>query len=124
MTTFSDLENRNVLVTGGANGIGAAMVRAFHEQGARVFFCDRDVKAGRALAKELGASVHFSRVDLMQEAQVVRWIVGLGTRCKQLHVLVNNAAADPRMPLQKTSVAAWDALFARNLRAYFLTARV
>src|SRR5262249_35893888 len=37
--------------------------------------------------------------------------------------LVNNAAADPRMPLQKTSVAAWDALFARNLRAYFLTAR-
>jgi|ERR1051325_8782271 NAD(P)-dependent dehydrogenase (short-subunit alcohol dehydrogenase family) len=123
MTTFSDLKNRNVLVTGGANGIGAAMVRAFHAQGARVFFCDRDARAGRALAKELRGQVFFSKVDLMQEAQVVRWIGGLGARCKQIHVLVNNAAADPRIPLQKTTAAAWDALFARNLRAYFLTAR-
>ena len=118
-----ELKQRNVLVTGGANGIGAAIVRAFHEQGARVFFCDSDAEAGRALAKELGGQTVFSKVDLMREAQVVRWIGGLGARCRQLHALINNAASDPRIPLQKTSVAVWDALFARNLRAYFLTAR-
>jgi NAD(P)-dependent dehydrogenase (short-subunit alcohol dehydrogenase family) len=123
MTIFSDLKNRNIIVTGGANGIGAAMVRAFHEQGARVFFCDMDARAGRALAEELRGQAFFSKVDLMQEAQVVRWIGGVGERCKQIHVLVNNAAADPRVPLQKISVAAWDGLFARNLRAYFLTVR-
>ena len=47
----------------------------------------------------------------------------MGGREKQIHALINNAAADPRIPLEKTSVAAWDTLFARNLRAYFLTCR-
>ena len=50
MSSFPELQNRNVIVTGGASGIGAAIVRAFHHQGARVFFCDVDVKMGRALA--------------------------------------------------------------------------
>ena len=41
MASFSELRGRVVLITGGANGIGAAMVRAFHAQGARVFFCEK-----------------------------------------------------------------------------------
>jgi NAD(P)-dependent dehydrogenase (short-subunit alcohol dehydrogenase family) len=118
-----ELKDRNVLITGGANGIGAAIVRAFHEQGARVFFCDLDVKAGRALAEELGAEVFFTKVDLLKEKEVCRWISQIGARWKQIHALINNAASDPRIPLEKTSVADWDRLFARNLRAYFLTCR-
>ncbi|MBM3838996.1 MAG: SDR family NAD(P)-dependent oxidoreductase, partial [Verrucomicrobia bacterium] len=53
MISYPDLKNQNVLVTGGANGIGAAMVRAFHQQGSRVFFCDLDARAGRALERSL-----------------------------------------------------------------------
>lgn len=123
MTTYSDLVGKTVLITGGAAGIGAAMVRAFHEQGARVFFCDIDDERGKPLALDLGKPVVFSRVDLMMERQVVRWIRDIEKTAKRIDVLVNNAASDPRIPLGETSVADWDRLFARNLRAFFLTCR-
>ena len=114
---YADLKSAPVLITGGANGIGAATVRAFHAQGAAVFFCDMDVPAGKALAKELRCQ--FSRVDLRQEREVCAWIRDVGN----IRVLVNNAANDPRIPLKGHTVQQWDDLFARNLRAMFLTAR-
>jgi NAD(P)-dependent dehydrogenase (short-subunit alcohol dehydrogenase family) len=112
-----------VLITGGANGIGAALVRAFHTQGAMVCFCDVDVVAGRALATELGAGARFTRVDLLREKQVTGWVDGAAGEFGALHVLINNAAADPRIPLGETTTGEWDTLLARNLRSCFLTAR-
>ena len=50
------LKDRIALVTGGANGIGAACVRRFALEGAKVVFADRDQAAGDALAAELGSS--------------------------------------------------------------------
>jgi D-xylose 1-dehydrogenase len=123
MTTFPDLEGKNVLLTGGANGIGAALVRAFHGQGARVFFCDIDQRAGRRLANALRGEVYFSKVDLLQETEISEWIGEIAHEWKELHVLINNAAADPRISLNKTSIGDWDRLFARNLRSHFLTCR-
>lgn len=110
-------------MTGGANGIGAATVRAFHEQGSRVFFCDTDAAAGRALEQSLGSEVFFQEVDLIKEREIVQWIKAVGKRSKKIHVLVNNAASDPRIPLANCSAEDWDRLFSRNLRAYFLTSR-
>ena len=123
MPAYTDLHDRNVLVTGGANGIGAAMVRAFHAQNARVHFCDTDVSAGRALARELDRRAVFTCVDLTSEAQIVRWVKQVAKPGKPIHVLVNNAARDPRMTLEDMSAKDWDDLFATNLRAYFLMAR-
>lgn len=123
MANYPDLKQATVLVTGGANGIGAATVRAFHEQGARVCFCDVDLRRGQQLAAELGGLAHFECVDLLEESQIRRWIDKIGKRWKPIRLLVNNAAADPRIPLQKTTSADWDQLFARNLRACFLTSR-
>lgn len=123
MATFPELNGRNVLITGGANGIGAAMVRAFHAEGARVFYCDTDVEAGETLANELGERACFTKVNLMKEVEIRRWIGGIAKRAKSIHVVVNNAASDPRIPLAKTTAADWDQLFARNLRAYFLVCR-
>jgi len=120
---FPDLKDRNVLITGGANGIGAAMVRAFHQQEARVFFCDTDVSAGERLTKQLGSSVQFKPVNLIKENEIALWIDQIGKNRKRIDVLVNNAAADPRMALAKMTGADWDQLFARNLRAYFFTCR-
>ena len=123
MTSYPDLKGRVVLITGGGNGIGVATVRAFHKQGARVFFCDLDARSGRALAKDLSSNITFTRLDLAKERQICRWIGDIGRQCGRIDVLVNNAASDPRIPLEQTSATAWDNLFARNLRAYFLTAR-
>jgi len=121
--SYPDLKDRTVLITGGANGIGAAMVHAFHRQGAQVYFCDLDAKTGRALAEELGGAVTFQRVNLSSEAGIRRWIGSIARRGKAIDVLVNNAAVDPRLPLAQSTVAFWDRLFASNLRACFLTSR-
>ena len=123
MPTYEDLRGKTVVITGGANGIGTAMVRAFREQQARVFFCDRDVKAGEAIARDLGEGVTFTRVELTREADVARWIKQVVKASGSIHTLVNNAARDPRMPLTSMSLADWDGLFAINIRAYFLAAR-
>src|SRR5438105_451298 len=121
MTAYPDLKGKIVLLTGGANGIGAATVRALHKQGARIFFCDIDVKAGKALEKELAGSVSFSRVNLLKQNEIARWIQKVGKRWEPIHVLVNNAARDPRIPFVTMTVEDWDQLFACNLRAGFLT---
>ena len=123
MPIYTDLRRRTVLITGGANGIGAAMVRAFHSQEARVAFCDTDTIAAARLVRELGRGVDFHKVDLRKESEIKRWIAQVVTHRKQIGVLINNAAADPRIPLEQTTTKAWDDLFARNLRAFFLTSR-
>jgi NAD(P)-dependent dehydrogenase (short-subunit alcohol dehydrogenase family) len=123
MAVYPELSGRAAVITGGANGIGAAMVRAFHAQGAQVFFCDHDSEAGEALASELDGGAFFSKVDLRKEKDISKWIARIGAQAKQIHVLVNNAACDPRRAITETSAAEWDELFALNLRAYFLTCR-
>ena len=120
---LEELGGRTAVVTGGSNGIGTALVEAFHEQGARVEFCDRDASAGRALARRLGDGVRFTRLDLTQEEEVVNWVAAIRKRTRRIDVLVNNAARDPRIDLDRTTARAWDELFALNLRAYFLTCR-
>ena len=120
---YSDLATRTVAVTGGANGIGAAMVRRFAEQGSRVFFCDVDDKTGRKLANKLGERVEFSPVDLRQQKEVQIWIDSIAIAGKGIHCLINNAAQDPRIPLQDLTLEQWDELIAINLRAFMLTIR-
>ena len=121
MAQYPELKDQVVLITGGAAGIGTAMVEAFVQQQARVFFCDLNAAAGKRLAAKYPA--HFKKVDLLRETEVRAWIGQIATRCKKINVLVNNAAADPRQALGATSTAQWDQLFHRNLRAYFLTCR-
>ena len=74
MAQFPELKEQVAVVTGGANGIGAATVRKFHEHGAQVFFCDKDTAAGDRLAGELGPRVSFQSVDLTSESQILSWV--------------------------------------------------
>jgi NAD(P)-dependent dehydrogenase (short-subunit alcohol dehydrogenase family) len=122
MSIFPELKGRSVAITGGANGIGAAAVCAFHTQAAEVFFCDHDAKEGQALAAKLGEGATFTKVDLRREKEVRSWMAEIGARAGKLDVLVNNAAVDRRYDFAKMSVGDWDEMFAINLRAYFLTA--
>lgn len=120
IAAYADLRDQTIVITGGANGIGAAMVRAFDAQGARVHFCDIDEEAGNALEKELSEGALFNRVDLRRENEIKRWV----RRMKRpVRTLINNAARDPRIALSSMSAKDWDELFATNLRAYFLMAR-
>ena len=122
MPQYLDLVGKVVLLTGGANGIGAATVRALTTQGAKVEFCDLDQKAGQALQRAVNSS-RFTHVDLLKDAQVVRWIAGAIKRHGRVDILVNNAAIDPRIPLETLTMEKLDRLFAINLRALYLTTR-
>ena len=64
---YPDLKDRSVFISGGATGIGAAIVEAYAKQGAKIAFVDLDEKAGTALAKRLkkdGYEVRFEVCDI------------------------------------------------------------
>ena len=123
MATYAEMSGRTVLITGGANGIGQAMVEAFHVQGATVSFCDMDEAGGKRLAKRLAKRAEFTKVNLLRELEINRWIAKVAKRHGSIDVLINNAARDPRIKFEDVSAKDWDDLFASNLRAYFLTCR-
>ena len=88
------LDNKVAAVTGGASGIGEAMVRLMVEEGARVAFADRDGAGGTALAEEIkagGADVLFVEAHIQHEAEAMAFIQRTVEHFGQLNILVNNA---------------------------------
>ena len=93
MATYAELAGRTVLITGGANGIGQAMVEAFHVQGATVSFCDMDEAGGKRLAKRLAKRAEFTKVNLLRELEIKRWIAKVAKRHGSIDVLINTPRA-------------------------------
>jgi len=92
---YPSLEDRTVLITGGATGIGASFVEHFAAQGSRVAFFDIDASAGEALADELGDSRHkplFLPCDLTDIDALRKAIADVKGALGPIEVLVNNAA--------------------------------
>ena len=119
---YPSLAGRGVLVTGGATGIGAALVQAFHDQGARVGFIDRDLGAGRALADRL-AGVWFRNIDVRDADALAGALETAQAAVGPIRVLVNNVADDTRHAALETDAAAWRERLAVNLDPTFLAAR-
>ncbi|WP_371743822.1 SDR family NAD(P)-dependent oxidoreductase [Mangrovicoccus sp. HB161399] len=115
--TASGLAGRSVLVTGGASGIGAAIVRAFAAEGAAAGFLDFDREAGTALAAETGAA--FEPCDLRDIGALKAAIARMAERCGPATVLVNNAARDDRHDWAEVTPDYWDERIATNLRHQF-----
>ena len=92
---YPSLKNKTVFVSGGAQGIGADMVRAFAAQGARVGFLDRDEASSKALADELDG-VTYELCDLRDIPAMQAALGKLSERLGPAQVLVNNAARDDR----------------------------
>jgi len=92
MTTISErFAGKTALVTGGASGIGQATVELFASQGGKVLITDIDETAGEALAKSLGDSAAFTRLDISSEDQWRSAIEACENRFNSLDILVNNA---------------------------------
>lgn len=124
--SYPSLRNKSVVVTGGASGIGADIVRNFAAQGARVALIDIDEEAGTALCAELRGAEHeplFVRADVL----AVDAFPELITRITDAHgapdVLVNNAANDQRHEVLQTSEEEWDWSLAINLKHVFFMAK-
>ncbi|NDW07576.1 SDR family NAD(P)-dependent oxidoreductase [Jiella pacifica] len=120
--TYPSLSGKSVLVTGGASGIGAEIVRAFAGQGAKVGFLDLNEAGSAALAEELsagGASVGFELCDLRDIEATKGAIAALATRHGAATVLVNNAARDDRHGWESVTPDYFDERIATNLRHMF-----
>jgi NAD(P)-dependent dehydrogenase (short-subunit alcohol dehydrogenase family) len=120
---YPDLAGQTVFVSGGASGIGAAIVRAFAAQGSRVAFVDVDDTAAHALTSELDDAVRFSRCDVRDIPALQRAIQEAAQALGPIGVLVNNAARDDRHALDDVTVASWDDAMAVNLRHHFFAAQ-
>ena len=120
--TYPSLRGRVVLITGGASGIGATMVQAFAEQGAKVGFIDRDEAAALALLQHTpGAAMQVA--DLCDIEQLRAAIAQLRERLGPAQVLVNNAARDDRHNWRDITPAYWDERMQTNLRHMFFAAQ-
>ena len=111
------LDNKSVIVTGGASGIGAAITRTFVERGANVVMVDLATEAGEALAAELGDTVVFLQGDVSDPAVAERAVSAAVDRFGGLHGLVNNAHASRQAPFLELTEQMWDLSFSTGLRA-------
>jgi 3(or 17)beta-hydroxysteroid dehydrogenase len=119
------LQDKVAVVTGGASGIGAAMVRAFAAEGAHVVITDIHRDTGEALAVEIGESACFLMLDVADEAQWEAVMDAVVTRHGRLDVVVNNAGItgtegganhDP----EHTQLGDWQRVMRINLDGVFL----
>lgn len=119
---YPSLADTPVVISGGASGIGEAMVRHFAAQGARVGFFDIQAEAGLRLAAELTASgqtVSFAHCDVRDIAGLQAAIAGFAERHGDALVLVNNAAHDDRHDWADVTPEYWDERMATNLKHGF-----
>lgn len=126
-TTYSGLAGRVVLITGGASGIGAAFVRAFAAQGARIAFFDIDTDAGETLVREIaaagGTTPLFVPCDLLDIDALRSAMAEARRSLGDAAVLVNNAANDQRQVLSEVTPAEFDWMIGVNLKHVFFAAQ-
>ena len=118
---YPSLENRTVLVTGGASGIGADIVRAFADQGAKVAFLDIQDDAGTELASETGAT--YLHADITDIPALQSAMAEIAKTLGAIQILINNAANDQRQEIAAITADDWDKSQNINLRAQFFAAQ-
>jgi NAD(P)-dependent dehydrogenase (short-subunit alcohol dehydrogenase family) len=117
--SYPSLKDRVVFITGGASGIGAAFVEAFHAQGAKVAFVDLQEAEGQALAATLGDS-WFRRCDVTDAPALQAVIAEAAAARGPITVLINNVANDTRHDAAATTPEAWRKGLAVNLDPAFI----
>ena len=112
------LKNKVALVTGGASGIGEAIVRRFAAEGAVVYLGDVDAQGGEAVAKAAGAT--FVKLDVSSRADWDHVAALVTERHRQLDVLVNNAGIVSHLAIDAVDEATWNRIMAINVTGTML----
>jgi NAD(P)-dependent dehydrogenase (short-subunit alcohol dehydrogenase family) len=123
---MSRLSGKTAIVTGGAQGIGAAIVVRLAQDGARVSFLDIDAARGQALAADLesqGHNVLFIPADVTIEDDIRRAVETTEARFGPVDILINNAGRNAYFDAAEMSSADWDSSMALNLKAAWLGAK-
>ncbi len=123
LASYPSLRGQRVFITGGGTGIGAAVVTAFCQQGARVAFVDVAEAESAALASSLSDAGHpapWWRVcDVRDVAALQGTIHEAATELGDFATLVNNVARDDRHTIESVTTEYWDERMAVNQRPAF-----
>src|SRR5687768_13340734 len=119
------LRGKSAIVTGGAQGIGAAIVRRFLEEGARVALLDRSAAAidGALEAFPRGSAVKGFTCDVSVAADVDEFYRSAADWVGAPQIVVNNAGTAISGGMEEMSEGEWDHLFAVNLKSIYLITR-
>lgn len=114
------LDAKTAIVTGGAGGIGLAIARRFHAEGARVVMCD--IKADKlpqacAQLSQRGERVHAVTADVTVEEDIQRTVAETVAKFGGVHVLVNNAGLLHFGKLDESAPSVWDRIMRTNAYA-------
>ena len=118
------LQGKVAIITGGARGMGAATVRLFVAEGAKVLIADVLEAEGKALAQELGANAAFLRHDVTDEASWQAVVAKAKADFGGIDVLVNNAGVLLFKTIQTTEKAEFERVININLIGSFLGTRI
>ncbi|HUI35145.1 MAG TPA: 3-oxoacyl-[acyl-carrier-protein] reductase [Stellaceae bacterium] len=114
-----DLTGQNALVTGASGGIGGAIARALHGQGAAVALAGTREAALKSLAAELGDSAHVLTADLSQPDEPERLVKEAEAALGQIDILVSNAGITRDGLAMRMRDEDWQAVLEVNLTAGF-----
>ena len=123
---MGNLQGKTAIVTGGAQGIGAAIAARLARDGARVAFLDIDAARGQSLAAELesqGLGACFIPADVTVEADIRRAVETAEALFGPVGILVNNAGRNAYFDAAEMSSEDWDSSMALNLKSAWLCAK-
>jgi len=118
-----DLSGRTALVTGASGGLGRAIARALHGQGASIALSGTRSDALGALASELGANVHVFPCDLADKAAAEALVPSVESAMGKIDILVNNAGITRDNLFLRMTDEDWDTVLAVDLTAAFRLSR-
>jgi len=115
------LKDKVAIVTGGAQGIGEAIVRAYAAEGARVVIADVVENKAQSLAQDIGNNALAVRLDVRDPASIDATVKAAVEQFGGIDILVNNAAVFDMQPLLEATEASFDRQFAINVKGLFFT---
>lgn len=122
MTSKSSPSKRRVFITGGAEGIGKAIVEAFCLSGDQVAFCDINAIAGQETAKATGSIFH--KVDVSDKDALESCMQRILFEWNDIDIIINNVGISQFSSITETSVEDFDKILSINLRPVFITSRL
>jgi NAD(P)-dependent dehydrogenase (short-subunit alcohol dehydrogenase family) len=121
------LENKTVVITGGASGIGKACALRFIEHGWNVYICDIDYENGLQTAEELSCKgkIRFLKVDVSDEKDIIKMFTEINIDSHSIDCIVNSAARTDfeRTDFEKLTLSEWNSFIQVNLTGTFLVSR-
>jgi 3-oxoacyl-[acyl-carrier protein] reductase len=118
------LDNKNVLITGGGQGIGAAIALCLAEEGARITITDLNEAAAKAVAESLPTGGIGVRADVCDVEQMEEAFCRCADELGSVDVLVNNAGITRDATIRRMTLDEWDQVMSVHLRGAFIATKI